>query len=173
MTDTLFLSSMCVQFLQSVEWACLTSFAQFFKGVSPGVTTWSNSLVDQLEACLIFLQATQIDMAYWETSSFSLVTVDWVDSNIAQCRLPRRHPQALRNSGPQYIITERWNYTMRLNGCLVVRGWYGQQSFNKMTKCVNKWLHTCMTSWTHTQHDSTIRRLKTVRQHMLSVTDRW
>lgn len=40
------LSSMSVQFIQSVEWACFAYFVQFFGGVSPGITARSNSPVD-------------------------------------------------------------------------------------------------------------------------------
>lgn len=61
--DIDFMFDMSTHFLQSTEWACLIDFAQFFRGMILGVITWSNSPVGQLEACLICLQATQIEMA--------------------------------------------------------------------------------------------------------------
>ena len=71
-----------------------------------------------------------------------------------------------------YIILGSNTWSLRgetmqcsINAGLAIGGWSGWQSFGKMTKFVNEWTCACMTLWTHTQHDVTIRHLKPTRQH--------
>lgn len=57
-TDIRCMSGMSAQFLQSTKWEIFAAFAQFFGGMSPEVTAWSNSPADLLEALLMCLRAT-------------------------------------------------------------------------------------------------------------------
>ncbi len=107
-------------FFNQWERTCLVASVQLFGGVRPEVTPQSNSLVDQPEAWFIFLRVAQIDMACWKTYVLLLVTVSQVNSRIAQHRLPRRQPQALCNSGQQYMFIKGWNYVVQLSRGLVV-----------------------------------------------------
>jgi len=59
------LSGLSAQFPKLAKQARSVAFMQFLKGVSLGVTTLSNSLIDQQDGWLISLQAAQIEMACW------------------------------------------------------------------------------------------------------------
>lgn len=59
------LTDLYTQFSQLAEQGRFATFAQFFRGVNPGVISRSNSLVEQQESWTIRLQLAQVEMDFW------------------------------------------------------------------------------------------------------------